>query len=66
MNLYVIYENPIDHPSKWAVRRFELEVPKELIGVTESLEEARKLIPEGMHNLGRNANDDWAIYEVWI
>ncbi len=66
MNLYTIYRSPKDHPGKWPVRRFELEKPKELLGAPDSLEEARRLVPQGLFNLGRMEEDDPCIYEVWI
>jgi hypothetical protein len=66
VNLYVIYDHPTDYPDKWVVRRWELDVPKEVVGTADSLEEARALIPEGCTNLSRSTSDDPKIHEVWL
>jgi hypothetical protein len=66
MNLFVIYFDTTDYPRVYVVRRWVYEEPHELIGMGGTLEEARGLIPAGLHNLGREAEDDGKIVEVWI
>jgi len=71
---WVVYEDPADFPGKWVVRRFTIypdggspvieEDPEPMV-VTDSLEEARKVIPKGAYCLGRHPEDDPVIYEVW-
>lgn len=68
---YVVYHNPTDHPGKWVVRRQRL-FGNQIIAdcrarvVADSLDEARPFIPVGLTNIGRLAQDDLAIHEVWI
>ena len=75
MSLYVIYHNVKDYPGKFPVKRWNLKSAtaeanqvheSQLVGVVDSLEEARKLIPAGLHNLGRREKDDPVIGETWI
>ena len=77
MTLYVIYHNVKDYPGKFPVKRWNLKSAtaeadqvrareSQLVGVVDSLEEARKLIPAGLHNLGRREHDDPIIVETWI
>lgn len=81
LTLYVIYDHPLDYPDKWVVRpQIVLRRPgtggsevsaQEVVEFgramgADSLEEARLLIPPGLANIGRMANDDPKIHEVWI
>jgi hypothetical protein len=70
MVMYVIYEKPLDFPQSFVVRKWYVSngvVEKSpLCILATSLETARKLIPPGLYNLGRENNDDPAIREVWI
>lgn len=67
LNLYVIYGSPTDYPDQFVVRRWENNEPKELVGLANTLKEARELLPQtGLYNLGRYMDDDPAIEEVWI
>lgn len=65
--LYAIYFNPLDHPGKYVVRRWEgLKPDIEPIIVTDELKEAREAIPDHMYRLDRLTDDDPAILETWI
>lgn len=73
MAFYVVYHNPSDYPGKWVLRRQRLLRGKPLIvidfhpkAVVDSLEEARAALPEGLGYMGRFAEDDPAIFEVWM
>ena len=66
VNTYVIYDHPSDYPNSFAVRRFEWATPMELIGIADTLDQARALLPSGLYNLGRTHKDDPKIVEVWI
>ena len=73
MNLqYVIYKHPSDYPDKFVVRRWliitsMLAPDTTPIGVVDSLEEARKLIPEVYgFKMPRLPQDDVAVAEVWM
>lgn len=72
---WAVYEDPADYPGKWVVRRFaitqtgnaivSIEKDAEPLIVADSLDEARKVIPQGAYCLGRHPDDDPVIFEVW-
>lgn len=72
LTLWVIYRHPLDYSDKFVVRaqhvrpRAGVEIDVEPTAVVDSLEEAREEIPAGLFNLGRQHDDDPAIYEVWL
>jgi hypothetical protein len=65
----VIYCNPLDFPNKWVVREWDsadgVASASIVAYVFETLDEARRSIPLGMTNIGRYAQDDPVIHEVW-
>jgi len=71
LSLWVIYDNPRDHPGKFVVReqrvlgggRIWLSPVCEL---ARDLQEAREKLPAGLYPLGRQEGDDPAIAEVWV
>lgn len=65
---YVIYDHPLDYPHHFVVRQFHIGSGTVTAGSTDladSLENARKLIPLGLVNVGRHHEDDFAIVETW-
>ena len=70
LSMYVVYNRPKDFPNNFVVRRWIIHPGQveggELIGVADDLSKARRLLPEGLHNLGRYIQDDPCIEEVWI
>ena len=70
MKQYAIYEKPTDHPHHYVVREWLIGpgtmTPGKLMGLSDTLDGARKLVPPGMDLLPRFANDDPVIVEVWI
>ena len=70
LDMFSIYDHPLDYPDKWAVRRWIIstkggEKSAEL-GLADSLEEARSLVPQGKVRVPRFAEDDPKIVEVWL
>lgn len=51
---------------EYLVRRWDRDVPKDVLYAGDSLEEARALIPRGLTMLPRNPKDDPVILETWI
>jgi hypothetical protein len=71
LTLWVIYYGASNHPAgKWVVRPQSIENgrvrPHEVFHECDSLIEARAKVPEGLHNLGRYAEDDPVIVETWV
>jgi hypothetical protein len=68
--LYTIYDHPTDYPNHFAVRRECINagvVTKDPhVYLAPTLEEARRLLPPGLHQLPRNPNDDPKIVECWL
>lgn len=67
---YAIYDHPRDFPDHFVVREWLIKdgqvTPAEECWLTQTLEDARALIPRGMYNFGRYPQDDPVIVEVWI
>jgi hypothetical protein len=67
--VFTIYDHPLDHPDGFLVRRWVVTngepLPREWRKAA-TLEEARTLLPPGLHCLGRNPDDDPKIVESWI
>lgn len=73
MNMYVIYRPTVaDHPGFWVVRSWHLLpgqyefVPSPDCTLKGSLDEAREVIPSGLHRVDRMRSDDPCIEEVWL
>ena len=67
--VWVIYDHPLDHPNGYVVRPwscFEGEIRGGHATTVSTLEEARKLIPEGLVRLPRLYGEDPCIAETWL
>jgi hypothetical protein len=73
---YTVYENPSDFPGKFVVRRMDFRMgphgvseavfDKDPMAVSDTIDEARAVIPEHCFNIGRMNMDDPVIKEVWL
>jgi len=75
ISVWTIYLDPEDYQradggSFYLVRRWEtvgvLAVPKEVVGVSSTLEGARALIPAHLVRFDRHPDDDRTIVETWL
>ena len=72
MPVYVIYDNPSDHPGWFMVRRWDLDLstlsyePGNIVGFASKLDHAQAMVPPGCVNLGRVQGEDPTIAEVWL
>jgi hypothetical protein len=71
VNLYVIYDHPFDYPDDFVIRRWEMQQPKEIVGLAKTLEQARAMLKSSVKgvmltNIGRYGADDPKITEVWL
>jgi hypothetical protein len=66
--LYVVYDHPRDYPDEFVVRRWRMDRPErgEPFARGASIEDVRAALPSGLYNLGRYANDDPVVAEVWV
>ena len=67
MPLAVIYERPIDFPNHFVVRIFDVNIPTDIVYLSENLEDCRKEISEiGLQVcFGRSKEDHKCIVETW-
>ncbi len=66
---FVIYNSPSDCPGKYVVRMWRTIIqkgPTAMVAAVDSLEQAREIIPEGLHCMPRLDGDDPVIVEVWF
>ncbi len=66
MELYVIYDHPVDFPNGFPCRKFWDTLPGDLVGHGATLAAAREFIPPGYVNIGRCPGDDPKLVEVWV
>ena len=70
LKIYTICYNTSDFPGLYTCRIHEINGGKvevgPLMGTGQTLEEVRKLLPIGVHNIQREPDDDPVIIESWI
>ena len=74
--LWTVYKNPSDYPDKFVLRGVkvfsdqnghpDIKMNDNPEAVTDTLEEARKAVPAGLHRFDRSPNDDHVIVEIWL
>ena len=69
--IWTVYWNPKDFRDRYVVRRCLvgrgfIRIDPEPTAVTETLDEARRAIPNGLVCLDRDPRDDQVIVEVWV
>ena len=69
LEMWTIYEHPLDYPDGFVVRRFTLDglgaIPGEASYV-DSLEAARAVVPPGLALIPRSVYDEVQIVESWL
>ncbi|MHC4864630.1 MAG: hypothetical protein ACYTEX_11125 [Planctomycetota bacterium] len=70
LEIFVIYQNPSDHPGMFVTRRWivgdTMNAESKPMAVVETLDDARLVLPSGLIRLGRAPADDPVIVETWI
>ena len=66
--LYVVYDHPLDFPEWYVCRIWIGSLPShDVLMKSKTLEAIQiELTSRGLYNLGRHAQDDQRIAEVWI
>lgn len=64
--MIVIYDRPIDCPTKFVARLFDLETPTPYAAIANTLDDVRKQLPMRFTRLDAFESDDPVIVEVWI
>lgn len=67
---YTIYERPADYPDKFVLRAWLVEkgsvTAYDPVGLADTLEGARALVPLGRERIPRVSSDDPVIVESWL
>lgn len=67
---WVIYAQPLDYPTKYVLRRWDIRantmIATDEMALAETLAEIRKKVPPGLYRLARYDDDDPCIVEVWL
>jgi hypothetical protein len=71
LSMWVIYWNPRDFPNRYIVRRWLVDgagpvADDEPSAIVETLDEARRSIPDGLFCLDRAEADEKQIVEIWL
>lgn len=67
LELWTIYDHPVDHPRHFVARRFLGDKPQARVVVSPDLETLRDwLSAEGKYVIPRSPDDDPTIVETWI
>lgn len=72
LTMYTIYEKPLDYPEYFVVRKWKIVRPDinpisdGILGISKTLEGARKLLPADCACLARDESDEPQIVESWL
>jgi len=68
--MYTVYFSPSDYRGQYVVRRWQVSasgaMPREVVAVSSTLEEAHRSIPKGLYRQPRYPKDDPVILETWF
>lgn len=64
--IIVVYKNPLDFPNKFVARLFNMLEPTKYMTIADNLLEIRNTIPSYLYKMGRQEDDDIAIYETYV
>lgn len=68
--MYVIYENPQDHPGVFVVRGFTAGAdgitPDGFLAIGPTLGAVRAMLPKGLTFIPRHPGDDPVVVEIWV
>ncbi len=70
LEMWVVYENPLDYPGKFVCRRWvvtpEGNTPDGHCWVTSTLEDARSKVPPDCFRIPHQDGEDPCIVETWL
>lgn len=72
MEIWTIYNNPLDYPGLWVARRWEIGPgtmrSTDDVRIGQTLDEVRMMLPleRGLARIPRRPDDDPVIWEVWL
>jgi len=70
LEMWVIYDGPLDYPESFVARLWLIEAGKvtmtDNVMLAPTLDAIRKALPMGLVNVGRFDGDDPKIMETWL
>ena len=66
LELWTIYDSPIDLPGSFVARKWVLDKPTSELLQDKTLEGLRAKLPLGLHCMPRSPGDEPQIVETWI
>jgi hypothetical protein len=67
LDIWTVYDHPLDFPDCFIARKFVLDQPTEEIMTAPTLDELRDRLAEmGLVALARSPEDDAKIVETWV
>ena len=66
LELWTIYDSPIDLPGSFVARKWVLDKPTSELLQDKTLEGLRAKLPYGLHCMPRSPGDEPQIVETWI
>ena len=66
LELWTVYDSPIDLPGRFVARKFLLAGPTNELLQDKTLEGLRQKLPQGLVRIVRSPQDDPKIIETWI
>ncbi len=66
LDIWTVYDHPSDHPDCFVARKFVLDKPTDTLVKADTLEDVRRLLPQGLHRIARHVCDDPVIVESWL
>ena len=66
VEIWVIYNHPLDYPDGYVARKFIGETPTNDVKIGGFLDELRAQLPPGLTRFDRFPGDDPVIEETWL
>ena len=66
LELWTIYDSPIDLPGRFVARKWVLDKPTSELLQDKTLEGLRAKLPAGLHCMPRSHGDEPQIVETWM
>lgn len=66
LELWTIYDSPIDLPGSFVARKWVLDKPTSELLQDKTLEGLRAKLPNGLHCMPRSPGDEPQIVETWM
>ena len=66
LELWTVYDSPIDLPGRFVARKWMLDRPTDELLQDKTLDGLRQKLPQGLVRLERSPQDDPKIVETWV